>query len=362
MTQNIWSIMVKKYFVFIDVLGFKKLPEIMEKGTGIDVNILRECLLSKVLNKKIDQIVFSNENCDLIKGTDNFMFIVKHNINKLFLLLDELTNIKIPYKKPDFVPLGIDPIPDCMPLEIAVGVVDIKLNVESLINDSNIINELKNDIISTYKNDYIKKNKNEKRVTETFILLTKSMYKDIGEKKEDESDDHFHSNEVQNECIKGSNYYILPLKTIKNEKVYVDSLIQFFESNEPVVVDSNVTVYMKSPNLGLVAGKSFSWMDSRLHTWRQKPEGEGYNAPKYHMTFDINNKNGKPILEPVIEIRPNEKLPDMWFQQDLHDPIPLNKEFKFDVYIHRYNRDFHLFRLWGSGQTKPICSWLIRRR
>jgi len=160
---------MKKYLIYVDILGFKKLAEEIAEGSGFEEDIIRKNYLTDPLREEIDEIkkfIPISEGISEIEGSDNYILILD-DIQIAFEIIGKLTRIKIPHRA-----YG------CIPLELGMGVkkIDEKLQVES-INRKEIIEFLKNDIITLYREYY--KNKYGKSIKESFLVFTEEFFEEL---------------------------------------------------------------------------------------------------------------------------------------------------------------------------------------
>jgi len=158
----------KKYLIYLDILGFKDLPKILEERSGFEEDIIREYFLTDALKKKIEEIkreeIQIHDGISEITGSDNYLLIVG-DIQTAFELVGKLTTIKIPHR-------------DCgvIPLEVALGTKTIDEDIEvNPINRKEIIKFLKEDVINPYRSYY----ESDETIKETFVLFTQEFFDDL---------------------------------------------------------------------------------------------------------------------------------------------------------------------------------------
>ena len=66
---------MKKYLIFLDILGFNELPKELGEKSGFDEDSIRQNYLSDPLMRIIKMV--ENE-CNVIKGTDNYIIIAEN--------------------------------------------------------------------------------------------------------------------------------------------------------------------------------------------------------------------------------------------------------------------------------------------
>lgn len=149
------------FLIYIDILGFKSLPHELSAETKIDPNYIREYFLLNPTREKIYEVFDSTEVNVL---TDNF-FIATHDINKVFLIIEEITRLRIPHINPRSIPF-----------EIALGKKDLSDNWKP-ISQNETIDFLSTNLLESYRSYYrLSKGESPK---ETFILFTKEFYEQL---------------------------------------------------------------------------------------------------------------------------------------------------------------------------------------
>jgi hypothetical protein len=123
-----FRISVKKYLIFLDILGFGELPKKLANVSGFEEDFIREKCLSEPLERVIEDI--KNEEGFWVKeGTDDYV-ILADKIQLVFEVINKTTGIHIPHR---------DYTSKYFPLEIAIDAVDIsdKERIVEYINKSN---------------------------------------------------------------------------------------------------------------------------------------------------------------------------------------------------------------------------------
>lgn len=161
---------MKKYLIYLDILGFENLPQEIAKKTGFDEDIIRQDFFSKPLKEKIEEVKREgtqvSKGISEIEGSDNYVLMVD-DIQTAFEVVGKLTTIKIPHK--DYRNI---------PLEIALDIRQLRddLKIE-LINREEIIEFLKNDIVNPYRKYY--EDMNGEKVKETFVVVTEQVFNEL---------------------------------------------------------------------------------------------------------------------------------------------------------------------------------------
>ena len=160
---------MKKYLIYVDILGFEKLAEEIAEISGFEEDDIRQKYLRDPLRKEIDKIkkfIPVSEGISEIEGSDNYILILD-NIQITFEIIGKLTRIKIPHRA-----YG------CIPLELCFDVkeIDEKIQVDS-INRKEIIKFLKKDIIKLYRKYY--KSKYGESIKESFLVFTQEFFEKL---------------------------------------------------------------------------------------------------------------------------------------------------------------------------------------
>ncbi len=99
----------KKFLIYLDILGFKKLPGLIAGKFNEDA--IREKFLSEPLKENIKIIekegVEWRKGISAIEGSDNYVLLVDYDINKLLKVIDMLSTIRILHEDYSFIPLEI---------------------------------------------------------------------------------------------------------------------------------------------------------------------------------------------------------------------------------------------------------------
>lgn len=162
---------MKKYIIFLDILGFKDLPKEIanEIKRPNESNFIRQTI-SDHLKKNIKNIKKEKGVKVVKKGSDDYLLMVDchqtDGIQTVFKIIEKITKIDIPFTN------------QCIPFEMAVGTEKIceDMYIEN-INRDEIIDFLKNDIVNPYCNYY--KNKYIESIKETFVLFTQEFFEEL---------------------------------------------------------------------------------------------------------------------------------------------------------------------------------------
>ena len=201
----------KNFLIYLDILGFKDLPREISEKTGFDENIIRERFFSKPLEEKIKEIakdgVLHPKGVSVIEGSDNYVLLLDNDIHKAFKILAELVTIKIPHKDYGFIPL-----------EIAVDFKQIEIVTNNPINQNEVIEFLKNDIINPYRKKHKEAHAEQSITEETFILFTNVALDELQEHHKKECKEYSYQKKDKDGIVKEQRFFCIPLTIIKREK------------------------------------------------------------------------------------------------------------------------------------------------
>jgi len=157
----------KTYIIWMDILGFHKLAKEVAKKHELSDGKVRKDLLDEVDHKievlEKEKIISYGD----IKELDAWILFIK-GLDNLFRFIQEITNIKPPYKDLEQVLL-----------EIAIGSFKSSEDVNEYEKyGEETMQFLKTDIISEYRRDY--KRNHESSPKETYILITEDVFNDLG--------------------------------------------------------------------------------------------------------------------------------------------------------------------------------------
>lgn len=207
----------KKFLVYLDILGFKKLAELMAGKFNEDV--VREQFLSVPLKENIKNLekegVEWREGISAIEGSDNYVLLVDSDIDKLLKVVGELTTIKIFHEDYIFIPL-----------EIAIDITEIEMIVQDPINMRKVIDFLNYDIINPYREMYREKYDEQSIIKDTFILFTGSAFAELSELHKKECIRYNYTRKNKKEF----SFYYLPFSTIERERNILDFLDKINQS------------------------------------------------------------------------------------------------------------------------------------
>lgn len=210
---------MKKYLVYIDMLGYEKLPEILSNESGYDEDYERNRLLEILKN------IVTRINIKYIRdSTDSFIFEI-NDVNTVFEILNKLIYLKTYHKKFSYIPL-----------EVGVGVADYNTDNDfELTVKRDVIKFLKSYIISEYREWY--KHKHNESIIKTFIVITKEFFNDL---------EPFEQKECEEICQNNKIFYVIDQKIINQRAMVFDFLgkIGYEKSTLYSRIDS---VYIQPP-------------------------------------------------------------------------------------------------------------------
>ena len=159
---------MKRYLIFLDILGFYQLPKLIAKETNIEDRKIRVDFLN-VINGRIALLKDKDYILDEYNGTDNWI-LVTDEINKVFLSIYEILEHNTGYKNYKKIPI-----------EIAIGTVEydnwVKYDGKNLIVENETIEFLKTSICKRYCDWF--KEIHGKSIQSTYILLTESFFEGL---------------------------------------------------------------------------------------------------------------------------------------------------------------------------------------
>ena len=218
----------KNFLIYLDILGFKDLPREISEKTGFDENIIRERFFSKPLEEKIKEIakdgVLHPKGVSVIEGSDNYVLLLDNDIHKAFKILAELVTIKIPHKDYGFIPL-----------EIAVDFKEIEIVTNNPINQNEVIEFLKNDIINPYRKKHKEAHAEQSITEETFILFTNVALDELQEHQKKECKKHSYQKKDKKGNTEEHHFFYIPLTIIERER----KISEFFKEIQQSRSDYN---------------------------------------------------------------------------------------------------------------------------
>ena len=213
----------KKFFIYLDILGFKDLPREIKGNAGFYEDIIRERFLSEPLREKIMELggkgIQYTKGISAIEGSDNYVLLVDDEINTLFKVMAELLMIKIYNEYCNFIPL-----------EIAVDLKEIGIRVKDPINQREVIDFLKTDIINPYRKIYREKHGEQSIIKDTFILFTNAAFAELKEHSKKECVKYNYSKKDKNGNVHEYSFYFLPLSIVERERKISDYFEEIHQS------------------------------------------------------------------------------------------------------------------------------------
>ena len=153
--------MEKKFFLYIDILGFENLPRNFAGDMGVDEDTYRKNFLFDPLHNKIADIVKTGGIINIIKG-DGSLLIVDDDVQKVMYIVRQVTRIPFP------------PLDNFIPIQIFLGrkTVNEKAAIENGISASEVIKFIKesDSMDHRYRDQYKKSHGNSP--IQTYILLS----------------------------------------------------------------------------------------------------------------------------------------------------------------------------------------------
>ncbi len=159
--------MTREYFlVWIDILGFERLPKEIHEETEIEERKVRRDFI-ETLRKKIDSVEARSLILGKNYGEKDDWLLVTDSMNAAFRVISEILEHNTGYEKHEKIPLEIG---------IGVGEYDkwAKFSGTELVVENSTIDALKSEVIGHYHKWYKKNNK--ETVKSTFVVLTESAF------------------------------------------------------------------------------------------------------------------------------------------------------------------------------------------
>jgi len=198
----------KKFIIYVDILGFWDLPIIISPS---DPDVWRQNNLTDPLGRTIEEIerngIQIRKEYSAITGSDDYLIFVD-DLCSLWKYLHKLTNIPIPCKEYPRIPL-----------EIAVGTIDLDSRVKDPINSHQVIKFKKDDIVTPYKREI--EAQIGKKLTRTFLLFIESAYEELENWMKEKGTSHAYIRKSGKTTI-DARYYELPLEVVEGEEKISD--------------------------------------------------------------------------------------------------------------------------------------------
>lgn len=155
---------MKKYYIYLDILGFDALPRTLAVVSGFEEDFIREQCISRPLESQISNI--EQMGYPIIRGTDDNV-ILMDDLDSVFTVINMVISARTNHKRVRFVPI-----------EMAIDIKEIEdYQITDYKNRKDTIQFLKNDIISSYKNYF--KEHNGQSIKETFVIYTPAFHQEL---------------------------------------------------------------------------------------------------------------------------------------------------------------------------------------
>ena len=160
---------MKRYLIYLDILGYEKLAKKIAKEKAIKENKIRSEFINTIKEKI--RIIESRKLTagEHYKGTDDWLLITD-SLDNVFRIILEILDHNTGHE--DY---------DRIPLEIGVGKAEFdkgtNLNGENLVTQNETIKFLKTPILDYYRR-WHRDNKGQ-RITSTFIIFTEGAYQEL---------------------------------------------------------------------------------------------------------------------------------------------------------------------------------------
>jgi len=160
----------KKYFIYLDILGFERLAKDIAEKKGIESRKVREDFLN-VIKERVEATERKGGIIGKNYGRKDDWLLVTDSLDKISKNILEILSHNTMYE--DY---------ERIPLEIAVGTAEFdkwaKFEGEKLIIEETTIEFLTTYIVNHYRKWY-KDHHNGQRVKSTFIIFTESVYQEL---------------------------------------------------------------------------------------------------------------------------------------------------------------------------------------
>jgi hypothetical protein len=184
---------VKKYYLFLDILGFDSLPRVLATMSEFKEDFIREQCFSRPVESRISKI--EQMGYSIIRGTDNYVILV-NDLDSVFTVINIVTSARTNHKRVRFVPI-----------ELAIDIKEIEdYQITDYKNRKATIQFLKNNIISAYKN-YFKEHHGES-IKETFVIYTPAFHEELKS-----TDRHIFSQQINHN---DKNFYLADLDVMRD--------------------------------------------------------------------------------------------------------------------------------------------------
>lgn len=283
---------VKKYLIFIDILGFEKLPEEIEKSKSIDANFIRKSFLEGI-NRALEQAQNKSYLSMKVQSSDQWLIISDSFNNAILCILEILSHYTSfeQYRE--------------IPLEIAISAESIDsqlLSSESfdLICENNAIKFIKN-TFPKYRKWLEYNNKEPPKCS--FILLTESIYNEL---------ENIEKNSCTKVDINGLILYQMDICAFK-QKAQILEFMQKIGYNEnrwlslinslfvPPLIYENIISILSKHKMAIIigpseAGKSFTAIEILWQYFKK-----GYNTIIIKGSEQSDRKKAREELENITQ-------------------------------------------------------------
>ncbi|MBC2696866.1 MAG: hypothetical protein HF974_00705 [ANME-2 cluster archaeon] len=162
--------MKKNYLIYLDILGFENLAEVISEKKGIESRKIRQDFIN-VIKERVESIEEKGKIIGKHYGKKDDWILVTDTIDNAFSVIYDILNHNTGYK--DY---------ERIPFEIAVGTGEFdnwaRFEGEKLIVENEIIKFLKSYIVDYYRKWY-KKNNDDQKIKSTFLIFTETAYEEL---------------------------------------------------------------------------------------------------------------------------------------------------------------------------------------
>lgn len=162
--------MKKNYLIYLDILGFENLAEVISEKKGIESRKIRQDFIN-VIKERVESIEEKRKIIGKHYGKKDDWILVTDTIDNAFSVIYDILNHNTGYK--DY---------ERIPFEIAVGTGEFDnwatFKEEKLVVENEIIEFLKSYIVDYYRKWY-KENNDGQKIKYTFLIFTKTAYEEL---------------------------------------------------------------------------------------------------------------------------------------------------------------------------------------
>jgi len=162
--------MKKNYLIYLDILGFENLAEVISEKKGIESRKIRQDFIN-LIKEIVESIEEKGKIIGKHYGKKDDWILVTDTIDNVFSVIYDILNHNTGYKDYERIPFEI---------AVETGEFDnwARFEGEKLIVENEIIEFLKSYIVDYYRKWY-KMNNDGKKIKSTFLIFTKTAYEEL---------------------------------------------------------------------------------------------------------------------------------------------------------------------------------------